>query len=64
LTLGVLTPIDWRYSADVARGLAQALFVLDHRNAHKSFAVLAIAHSWRNRDLGVTQQLFGELKAT
>src|SRR5690606_12996921 len=43
--------------ADVARGLTDALLILHHRNAHKAFAVLAIADARCNRDLGMGQQL-------
>src|SRR5690606_23211061 len=40
----------------MARGLANALLVLNQRDAHKAVAVLAKASSRRNRDLGAFHQ--------
>src|SRR3569833_4784954 len=47
----------------VARGLAQPLFVLDHREADIAYAVFAIADARRDRDLGMGQKLLGEFEA-
>ena len=42
------------------RGLAQALLVLDQRDADEPFAFLAEANPGRDRDMGVGQELLCE----
>ena len=41
---------------EVARGLADAVLVLDERDADMAFAILAKAETGRNRDLRFTAQ--------
>ena len=41
---------------DIARGLADALLVLDQRDAHMAFAVFAEARPRRHRDAGFFDQ--------
>src|SRR5262249_32168891 len=41
---------------EIARGLADALFVLDQRDAHETFAVFAKPDAGRYRDLGLFDQ--------
>src|SRR5687768_15256747 len=50
--------------ADAAQRLAQALLVLDQRDAHVAFAAVAEADAGRNRDLRLRQQPLGELYAS
>src|SRR6266851_6934720 len=45
---------------DVARCLAQALAVLDERDAHEALAVLAKADPRRDRDIGAFEQKLRE----
>ncbi len=45
-------------TADVARGLTDALFVLDQRDAHEALAVLTERDAGRNRNLGFLDQQF------
>src|SRR5581483_4710103 len=45
---------------DVARGLADAVLVLDERDAHEAFAVFAEAQSRRHGDVGLLDQQLGE----
>src|ERR1700676_1828817 len=51
---GVVAAGEERF--DVARRLAQALAVLDQRDAHKPLAVLAEADPRRDRDIGPLEQ--------
>ena len=48
---------------DAARGLADALLVLDQREAHIIVAVLAEADARRDRDIGLLDQQLGEFEA-
>src|SRR4026209_1911057 len=48
---------------DVPRGLADAVLVLDQRDAHEALAVLAEAQAGRYRDVGLLDQQLGELHA-
>src|SRR5690242_18815807 len=48
-------------AADIAGGLADALLVLDQRDAHEAFAALAEAGAGRDRDLGLFDEQLGEL---
>src|SRR5262249_23333947 len=50
-------------AADVARGLADALLVLNQRDADEAFAVLAEPHAGRDRDLRLLHQELRELDA-
>src|SRR5437899_1781908 len=47
--------------ADAARRLAQAVLVLDQRDAHVIVAVVAKADARRHRDLRLLEQALGEL---
>src|SRR5713226_4193910 len=49
---------------DVARCLAQALAVLDERDAHEALAVLAKADPRRDRDIGAFEQKLREGERT
>src|SRR5271155_6011050 len=49
---------------DAARGLADALLVLDQREAHVIVAVLAKSDARRDRDVGLLDQKLRELEAT
>ena len=53
----------FKKAADVAGGLADALLVLDQRDAHVAFAALAEAGAGRDRDLRLLDQERGELDA-
>ena len=44
-----------------ARGLAEALFVLDQSDADEAFAFLAEADAGGDGDMGLRQQLLGQL---
>ena len=54
---------DFKKAADVARGLPDALLVLDQRDADKALAALAEAGARRHRDLGLLHQQLGEFDA-
>src|SRR5262249_3107092 len=47
-------------TADIARGLADALLVFHQRDANEVFAVLAEANAWRDRDVGLFHQQLGK----
>src|SRR5580704_8574737 len=51
----------FKEAPQVARGLANALLVLDERDAHEPFAVLAEANAGGNRDLGLLDEQRGKL---
>src|SRR3989442_3875191 len=53
----------FKEAADVARRLADALLVLDQRDAHIAFPMLAECHAGRDRDLRVLHQQLGEFEA-
>src|SRR5262249_17829021 len=53
----------FKKAADIARGLADALLVLDPRNPHVSLAIFAEPAAGRDRDLGLFDQQRGELDA-
>ena len=53
----------FKEAPDVAGGLADALLVLDQRDAHITLAVFAEADAGRDRDLGLLDQERGELDA-
>ena len=53
----------FKKAPDVAGGLADALLVLDQRDAHEALAVLAEADAGRDRDLGLLDQQRRELDA-
>src|SRR5260370_504344 len=52
----------FKETADVARGLADALLVLDQRDANEALAVLAEGDAGRDRKLGLLDQQRGELE--
>ena len=54
--------LDREEALDVAGGLADAVLVLDQRDAHVVVAVLAEADARRDRDVGVLDQQLGELQ--
>ena len=62
-TLCSFSGAGFKETADVARGLADALLVLDQRDAHIAVAVLAEADARRHRDLGLLDQQLGEFDA-
>jgi hypothetical protein len=45
---------------DVARRLTQPLLILDHGDADKALAILAITDARRDRDIGLREQLLGK----
>src|ERR1700678_2512595 len=51
----------FKETAQVAGGLADALLILNQRNAHKALPVLAEPDTRRNRDLGLLDQQGGKL---
>src|SRR5262249_22149081 len=53
----------FKKAADIARGLADALLVLDQRDAYVSFAKFAEPAAGRHRDLGLFDQERSELDA-
>src|ERR671937_190362 len=53
----------FKKAADIARGLADALLVLDQRNPYVSFAKFAEPAAGRHRDLGLFDQERSELDA-
>src|SRR3546814_13990863 len=50
-------------AANVARRLPDALFVLDHSDAHEAFAVLTITDARRDRYARMSQKLLGKFQA-
>ena len=50
-------------TANIACGLADALFVFDHGDAHIAFAMFAEADTGRHGDVGLLDQQLGELDA-
>ena len=63
LVTGRRVALGVQEAADVARRLADALLVLDQRDADIALAMLAEADARRHRHVGLLQQQLGELQA-